>query len=218
MEKENFFAYSDDTIFHGIEGDSAGFTFGKFRDLKDDNEKIERLKKRLTSYYLDGLNELKNPFAMATLTTIGIEVLGQIMLGFDKKGETIDANTIKIYQKLDDKMGEILSSDFKSNYNRKRGSGTSGKDWTSGLTTYAHVVRKGYRNSFMHTYRSLGVFLDNDKPLIEVNEGEGCIFLNPRLFRHKFNEVCENCFKEALKEGADERKNAIEYVELLVEK
>lgn len=214
----NFFHYPDSTIFHAIQENSQGFTFADSRAMTDDSEKIAKLKLRLTDYYFTGLNEMTNPFTIAILTCVGIEVLGQVVLGFDLKGETIEDNTVKIYEMFDPEMSAPLSSDFKLKYNINRNLPGENYDKTSGLTNYARVVRKGLRNAFTHTYRSLGVVLgDSGTSVMQVQDNGGYIIINPYLYREKFIEIFNHCFEAAITNSKPEyRSNALKYFELLI--
>ena len=93
---EDFYHYQDDTIFHGVAGNPKGFSFADCRALTDDNEKLKRLQERLTGFYISGLTGISHPFTTAILTCVGIEVLGQVILGFDSKGHTVDSHTIQV--------------------------------------------------------------------------------------------------------------------------
>lgn len=215
---ENFFHYPDSTIFHGISENPNGFSFADSRALTDDSEKISKLKRRLADYYLNGLNEMTNPFTIAILTCVGIEVLGQVVLGFNADGETIENNTVKIYELLDPKMCDALSDDFKINYNLKRNLPGQNNDKTSSFTSYARVVRKGLRNAFTHTYRSLGVVLSDSLPsVMQVRDNDGLIIINPYQFRQRFIETYESCFEAAItSSNTDYRSNALKYFDLLI--
>jgi hypothetical protein len=215
---ENFFHYPDNTIFHGISENQQGFSFADSRTLTDDSEKISKLKRRLADYYLKGLSEMTNPFTIAILTCVGIEVLGQVVLGFNSEGETIENNTVKIYELLDPKMCDALSTNFKTNYNLKRNLPGLDNDKTSSFTSYARVVRRGLRNAFTHTYRSLGVVLsDSLLSVMLVQDNDGLIIINPYLFRQKFIDTYENCFESAItNSNTNYRNNALKYFELLI--
>ena len=97
---------------------------------------------------------------IAIITCLGIEVLGQVIFGYDQKGESIQAYTILVYQMLDQKLNDALSEKFKTNYARNREINLND---ANSYTNYAHVLRKGLRNAFTHNYRSLGVFLGGNR-------------------------------------------------------
>ncbi|OFX21009.1 MAG: hypothetical protein A2033_11835 [Bacteroidetes bacterium GWA2_31_9] len=215
---ENYFNYPDETIFHGITDNSNGFTFLEARALAIDDEKLFKLKERLSCYYLTGLKELGNPFTIAVLTCMGIEVLGQVILGFNSKGDTIDSNTILIYEMLDSKMQDVLSPNFALNYNLRRNITGQNIDFTLDFTSYARVVRKGLRNAFTHTYRSLGVFLDaGQSDLLLIDENIGCLIINPIVFRERFLSVFEKTFSDLISNvNPIYRQNALIYFNLLI--
>lgn len=215
---EHFFHYPDDTIFHPIEGESRGFTFADCRVLIDEDQKIKTLKKRLDTYYINGMTELNHPFTIAILTCVGIEVLGQVMLGFDSKGQTIEGNTIQVYEMIDAKIADHLSSNFKTNYNINRNLPGQNIIFTDTFTSYAHIIRKGLRNAFTHTYRSLGVVLSHSiNDIILVEEDKGQIVLNPYTFREKFINLYNDCFsKVLLNTNIVYRLNSLKYLDLLL--
>lgn len=215
---EHFYHYPDDTIFHGIEGNSIGFSFGDCRALIDDNQKIEKLKKRLDTYYINGLQDMNHPFTTAILTCVGLEVLGQVMLGFDNKGQTIENNTIKVYEMLDQKVAAQLSASFATNYNNNRNVTGQYVNFTNAFTSYAHVIRKGLRNAFTHTYRSLGVVLsDSLGEIMQVDENKGLVIVNPYVFRQKYIDLYNDSFNKALSNSIPAyRKNALSYLDLLL--
>jgi hypothetical protein len=208
---ENFFHYPDETIFHATETD--GFTFKEARIIIDEQEKILKLKRRLTDYYINGLISIPHSFMMAIMTCVGIEVLGQIILGCDSGGESIAENTISVYKMLDTKLNNPLTQKFKTNYARNRNI-LIGQ--TKDFSTYAHILRKGLRNAFTHNYRSLGVFLGGDE-LITINDDEGFIIVNHVLFRNMFIELYEDCFNKIISNSSSNyRQNALKYFELLI--
>jgi hypothetical protein len=215
---EHFYHYPDDTIFHGIEGNPKGFSFADCRLLTDDNQKIEKLKKRLDTYYINGLTDLNHPFTIAILTCVGIEVLGQVMLGFDNKGQTIESKTIQVYEMLDPKVAGQLSPTFKTSYNNNRNIPGQNIIFTDTFTSYAHIIRKGLRNSFTHTYRSLGVVLsDSLQEMMLVDENKGHIIINPYIFRQKYVDLYNKCFNNSLSNTvATYRQNALLYLDLLL--
>lgn len=215
---ELFFHYPDDTIFVGLPDNPNGFSFLESRALTDDNDKLKKLKDRIVGYYVNGLNEMKNPFTVAILSCIGIEVLGQIILGFDKKGETIAANTITVYQMLDPKMKEPTSDLFKMNYNLNRNEIGKNIDFAKDLPTYSHIIRKGLRNAFTHNYRSLGVLLDDkQQDVIIVDENKGTLIINPFVFRTKFLNCFQSRFTEIISNTQlNYKQNALKYFDLLI--
>jgi hypothetical protein len=215
---ENFFHYPDDTIFVGLADNPNGFSFLQSRALTNDNDKLEKLKARIVGYYVNGLNEMQHPFTVAILTCVGIEVLGQIILGFNTKGETIANNTISVYQMLDPKMKEPTSDLFKINYNLNRNEIGQNIDFVKDLPTYSHIIRKGLRNAFTHNYRSLGVLLDDgQQDVIVVDENKGTLIINPFVFRTKFLDCFHTRFTEILSNTHLEyRQNALKYFDLLI--
>jgi hypothetical protein len=188
---EKSFHYPDDTVFHGTDT-AQGYTFREARTLIDDDEKILKLKTRLTGYYVNGLLSIPHSFMMAIMTCVGIEVLGQVVLGYKNTGETEKSNTISIYKMLDQVLTNALSDNFKINYDKNRG-----QICAHSFSTYADVLCTGFRNAFTHTYRSLGVFLGGNT-LITINEDEGLIIVNHELFRKRFIECYEDCFDKII--------------------
>jgi hypothetical protein len=87
---ENFYHNPDDTVFHGSSEYPDGYLFSYARALTTENEKILKLKERLNGYYVNGLASVEHPFMTAILTCVGLEVLGQVFLGFDSEGKTIE--------------------------------------------------------------------------------------------------------------------------------
>ncbi|HEY2583613.1 MAG TPA: hypothetical protein VGI43_17505 [Mucilaginibacter sp.] len=213
---ENFYHYPDDTVFHGSSEYPDGYLFSYARALTTENEKILKLKERLNGYYVNGLASVEHPFMTAILTCVGLEVLGQVFLGFDSEGKTIQSNTILIYEMLDQQLQQPLSTTFKSNYNLNRNPQGQTTDYTISFSSYAHILRKGLRNSFTHNYRSLGVFLGEGE-IIDVHENEGFMVVNPTLFKQQFNACYENCFSQAISNSIPSyRQNALRYFELLI--
>jgi hypothetical protein len=214
----SFFHLPDTTIFHGVPNLPQGYTFGECRALVDDEEKLRHLKERLTGYYVNGLIGVGHPFIAAIMTCVGLEVLGQVIFGFDSKGESIQTNTILIYEMLDSSLSQALSAKFKNNYNRNRNIAGVTNDLTSSFASYAHVIRKGLRNSFTHNYRSLGVFLDDAQSIyLIINEDEGYVVLNPDVFKKSFVDCYEKCFAEIISgNNPGYRKEALKYFDLLL--
>jgi hypothetical protein len=210
MKTEQFYHYPDEIIFHGGP-DSRGTLFLDCRAISNDDDKLSKLKERLTGYYINGLKDISHPFIMAIMTCVGIEVLGQVILGFDNYGETIRENTIKVYEMLSIEMATPVSTTFITNYNNRRNTNTS-------FPSYAHVIRKGLRNTLTHNYRSLGVFLDDTQErFMIVNEIVGCVVIHPHLFRERFIECFENSFNEIITNSNDDyRVNALRYFNWLI--
>jgi len=215
---EKFFHYPDDTIFHGTETDQ-GYTFREARALIDDDEKISKLKTRLTGYYINGLLSIPHSFMMAIMTCVGMEVLGQVILGYNSGGDSIQENTIAIYKMLNQKLNDPLASKFKINYARNRNldlNDPNHQNEIDSYKTYAHILRKGLRNAFTHNYRSLGVFLGGDE-LVAINEDEGFMIVNHLLLRDKFIECYEASFDKIISNSPPAyRQNALKYFELLI--
>jgi hypothetical protein len=214
---ENFFHYPNDIIFHGT-NEPAGYTFAEARDLATDRAKLQKLKERLTGYFINGLTSTPHSFITVIMTCVGLEVLGQVMLGFDQRGETISAHTIQVYEMLDVQLTQPLTEKFREQYNLNRNSQGQSRDYTQGFSSYAHVVRKGLRNAFTHTYRSLGVFLGGvDGHFMLVDDEQGWIVIDPNAFRDRFIELYEQCFEEAII-GSNEtyKTNALSYFNLLI--
>ena len=215
---EHFFHLPDTTIFHGIPQNVDGFSFKEARALTDDDEKISRLKTRLEGYYVSGLKDINHPFIAAIMTCVGLEVLGQVIFGFDAKGESIESYTINVYKMLDSNISQPLSSTFAINYNKKRNRTGQTTDFTNSFTSYANVIRKGLRNSFTHNYRSLGVILsDSQSDLMTIEENEGCIIVNPFIFKQKFINCFEDSFLTALfNSNQNYRAETLKYFDLLI--
>ena len=215
---ENFLHLPDSTIFHGVPGNPNGYSFGEARTLVDDDEKLKRLKERLDGYYINGLKEIDHPFIKAIMTCVGLEVLGQVVLGFDLKGESIEDLTIGIYEMLDPSLSQPLTNKFKDNYNKNRNVLGEAKDFAGSFTSYARVVRKGLRNSFTHNYRSLGIFLsDSQNNILEIVEDEGIIIINPEIFKQKYIDCYELCYSELiLNQQTNYRSKALNYFHLLI--
>ncbi|TCD28634.1 hypothetical protein EZ456_04390 [Pedobacter psychrodurus] len=214
---EEFFHYPDDVIFHG--DDSQGFTFLQARTLNDDNEKLRKLQIRLERYYLNGFKRSRHDFNISVMSCIGLEVLGQVMLGFDDKGKTVADKTLQVYKWLDPILEQQTSAVFRTNYNLKRNyPNPAGIDFAQGLLTYADIFRKGLRNSFSHTYRSLGVFLDDSlTELVKVDEHEGLLVINGRMLKMALLREYREKFKSAINNTEPEhRQNALRYFELLI--
>jgi hypothetical protein len=214
----NFFHTNDDLIFHGDGETGAVFTFGECRNLTNDDDKIVRLKYRLKTYYIDALKEIHNPFVSSIMTCVGLEVLGQVFLGVNSDGETIESNTISMYQMLDPIMANPLANNFKTNYNTKRNQLGNNIDFTQSFPSYAHVVRKGLRNTFTHSYRSRGVYLDNDTTcLITINENEGTIIINPVLLKNQFLQIFTDLFDQTINSAnPNYRQNLLLYWNILL--
>lgn len=208
---ENLYHYPCEIYFHG------GIRFDEARELVDNTSKIRHLKKRLEGYYLNGFSRIKNPFTIALMVCIGVEVIGQVFLGTNEEGETIPDNTLNIYKMLDDKLCEVISPAFAASYAVRRAAPGQPPGTYSGMT-YAGVLRKGLRNTFSHSYRSLGVFLDDHQDkMIVVNETDGLISINARLFRSSFKIIFRETFQEAMDESnTTYRDNAIQYFERLI--
>jgi hypothetical protein len=208
---ENFFHYPDEIIFHA--NPTNGVTFKEIRALNTDQDKLLSLQKRLTDYYINGLKSISHSFMMAIITCVGIEVLGQMTLGFEPNGDSIAAYTLNIYEMLDEKLKLPLSSKFKTAY-----ASNTGRDILSmnGFSNYAGVLRKGLRNAFTHNYRSLGVFLGGDE-LLSVYEDDGLIIVNHEMFKHRFINCFESCFEQILSNtNPAYRQQALKYFELLI--
>jgi len=133
--EENFFHYPDDTIFHGTDT-AQGYTFKEARALTDDDEKIFKLKTRLSGYYINGLLSIPHSFMIAIMTCVGIEVLGQVVLGYQDSGKTMKKNTIDIYKMLDQTLNNTLSNNFKTNYDKNRGQTCAGSFRERSLTPF----------------------------------------------------------------------------------
>lgn len=213
-----YFHFPNSTIFHGAVGSFKKYTFKQARDLNNDTIKIKHLKLRLESYYLHGLKKTKDPFISAILTCVGIEVLGQVMLGVDSNGETDKQHTIEIYKMMDSILADNLSSKFKSNYNLGRKFPNSTPDCTNDLHTYSHILRKGLRNTFAHGYRSLGVVLDNNLDrMVLIKETQGLLIVNPKKYRKKFVELFNSMFDKVQSNSEpDWRNEAVKYFELII--
>jgi hypothetical protein len=113
---------------------------------------------------------------------------------------------------LDQKLQQPLSTTFRSNYNLNRNPHGQTRDYTNSFSSYAHILRKGLRNSFTHNYRSLGVFLGGGE-IIDVHENEGFMVVNPTLFKQQFNSCYENCFNQAISNSNPYyRQNALKYL------
>ncbi len=209
---QQLFHTPDETYFYG------SYTFKEARILTDDNEKIEHLKTRFESYYVNGLMECTNPFTISILTCVGIEVLGQVLLGVDINGESIQANTILIYQMLSPELSKPLSSKFVTNYNLKRNVSGQSYNYANSFPSYANVLRKGLRNAFTHSYRPLGVFLDSGKQdLMVINEDEGYLAIDFDIFRKNFIICFNDSFSEILSnKNLIYKANALRYFDLLI--
>jgi hypothetical protein len=209
-----FFSLPDDTIFHGIPN-STGFTFRQTRALTDDTDKLKHLKERLDGYYINGLRDINHPFITAIMVCIGIEVLGQVVLGFKADGESDTPNTIEIYKLVNSSLSNSPNQTFKNGYCNSRGLTA----YPNELSDYAHIVRSGLRNSFAHSYRSRGIALDaSQQQLLIEDDANGLLILNPDLFRTEFITLYEKCLNDAITSfNINYRQCALKYFDLLTQ-
>jgi len=216
----NKFHLPNKTIFHGVSGNPNGYSYEQARSLTSQKSKIDHLRLRLESYYISGLNNVNHPFLASILTCVGVEVLGQVMLGTDSNGESIQQNTIEIYKFLDPILSDPLTQKFKDEYNQRRAYPLipTNNQFTSSFTCYAFVLRKGLRNSFTHNYRSMGVKLQHDlKVTVKVNERTGMLIVNPTLYRNAFKDLFNTMFDD-IQNGNNQTnlQNALDYFDIII--
>lgn len=212
----NYFHLPDDITF-GSGENGGSITFGEARRYKNELDRIDSLKRRMETYYVNGLRGSPNPFISSILTCMGVEVLGQIMLG-TKDGETDEKNTIQVYQMLDPLFKQGLSNVFSLAYNARRSDNNPPRNYAKDFPTYAHIVRKGLRNTFTHSYRSLGVVLDDRlTSLVEVDEVHGMVIIEPSRFREEFISVFYSLFDSARSnENPKYKRSLLKYYSLLI--
>jgi hypothetical protein len=185
----NYYYYPDDVFFAANpENSTEKKNYGNMRLLKDDASKLMWLQHRIQWLHVNSVIECNHPFGKMTLTCQGLEILAYIFLA-PKDDKDLRKQIIKVYSKLDNKMKKQLTKTFKSQLNQGN---------TSNVINYADFIRIGYRNNFMHSFRTIGVFLNTEQDeLLSIYEFNGYLIVNPNLFARSYIRVLNQYFEQA---------------------
>jgi len=200
-------AIPDETYF-GPEG----ITFGEVRNTSEQTDRIKLLKKRLDSFFFEQVAVLNNksPFPMTIMTCIGIETMGQIFIANENGTQSFQFIQIisKVHQKFGRKIGKNFEQKFRAMWPYKD---------SDVIETYGDLLYSYLRNTMIHGYYALGIYLSDDKA-VTLEEKDGYLVLNPYWFWEKFTPVYDSLIMEAIEgqENNSYRINSIKYLEKML--
>lgn len=218
-----------DKTYFGEKPEGDGILYGEVRKIKDDQRKLEILKKRLDVLLVEQNRRISerdesgnpiiwSPFSLCVLTLLSIETLGRVFADLEKiKNESEFEQTKKIvtpvYGMMDKKLLNKPTKKFYKGFEKIHGT----KD-KKAITRYSDVIHKYQRNTFNHGYQAKGVFLDHTvRPFWILKENEGFMEINPYLFWDKFEEIYNEVFGKILEpKEIGWRLNALKYFENLI--
>lgn len=201
-------------------------TFGYIRQLEDDDQKLFFLKKRLEGFLIQQIDPVSersqffSPFPLTVLTCVAAETLGRVISSVAKweedkhsKHEISKLASVEIYKKLDKKLPNQLTKDFKIEMKA-----IWPEDDVKKIKSYAELFHSYLRTSFMHGYRAKNVYLNAD-----LEEGwaakNGSLTINPYWFWREYKRVFEESFDEIFdkkKMNDRYRINALAYLHRLI--
>lgn len=217
-----------DTYFgEGLDG--KGIDYGQVRTIKDDQTKLELLKKRIDGLLIRQVDELSkknedgtltiwSPFPLSVLTLLAIETIGHVIGDIEKIKNENEYEQSKIivtpiYQILDIKLSHKPTKNFYEGFEKIHG--TPDK---KSIKKYSDIIHKYQRNTFNHGYQAKGVYLDHELPdAWTIKEREGFMIINPYLFWNRFKMAYESIFQDILSgQKRDWRQNALKYFDRLL--
>lgn len=218
-----------DNTYFGENPNGGNILYGEVRKIKDDQVKLEVLKKRLDVLLIEqnkriaernnGKPNIWSPFSLCILTLLSIETLGRIICDLEKikiESEFDQSKKIvtPIFGLMDIKLLNKPTKKFYSGFEKIHG--TMDK---KSIKRYSDVIHKYQRNTFNHGFQAKGVFLQHTvQPFWILEENEGFMVINPYLFWDRFEEIYNDVFNEILtSKNIDWRTNALKYFKKLLD-
>lgn len=199
--------------------------YAKLRRMSED-EQIVELKRRIDAFLIRQTDELgkdttgrlkvKSPWPLAVMTCVGIEAIGRIMYRqlINNTEESKKAPFVNVASSLDSEFSRTLSKDIKraieARYDRRD---------RKNFKTIADIIYTFFRNTMIHEYRGLAVFLDDEEGITWKLHDEGFLVINPYWLWEAFKNKTEELFAEA--QESDQKNNprrvsCIEYINELL--
>ena len=218
-----------DNTYFGEKPEGGGIEYAEVRKITDDQRKLEILKSRLDVLLIGQINELSvvaddnkrkvySPFPLTVLTLLAIETIGHVINDIGKIKEQNDFEQSKaivtpVYQLMDKQLSYKPSKDFYNAFEKLHDNADK-----KSIKKYSDIVHKYQRNTFNHGYQSRCVYLTEVifKP-IEIDEENGCLYVQPYLFWELFKKTYQNIFDLILKnKNIEWRQNALLYFTRLI--
>ena len=200
-----------DKVIFGIDTSGKSIDYGFVRSVNNENDLIELLRLRLKVFFIDQVQSLQNDraaFSLTTMTCIGIETLGQILI--KKKNGDKSFRFVEILRKTNQEFGRKPNK----KYAEKLKEIWSEKDLNK-IDCFGKLVYKFFRNTMIHGYQGKGVFLSyEDTKDIEIDEEFAFIKINPDWFWDCFKLYYERQFNYIRQAQANnpERQNCLNYI------
>lgn len=202
----------------------VGYSFGMVRDLPVP-EQIQALKARLYSRFINQVEpeDIKmiatekgilfpKPFPLAIMCCVGFETLGNIFWGWQERKNERHYQFVEAIKAADPIFALEYSDEFQRQLMMLTG---SSYDKISAVRNYGFLVYKFLRNPMLHSYRTNGVFLNHEWPVImEADDSKGAILINPYRLWDAFKTLSDRLFNEAINNPAsDYRIQCEQYLE-----
>lgn len=218
-----------DNTYFGEKPEGGGIYYGEAREIKDDQRRLEVLKKRLDVLLIGQIGELSkkdendkllvwSPFPLCVLTLLCIETLGRVIcdvkaLNEEGPHEISKKLSTPILQLMDNRLSHKPTKKFRQGFEKIHGT-----DDKKSINKYLDIIHKYQRNTFNHGYQAKGVFLEHTITEMWIkDEAKGFMVINPYMFWNRFVEVYESVFQDILQSKNEQnRANALVYFHGLI--
>ncbi len=188
-----------DFVTFGPDEDDNKISYGDFRQIADEKEKIKFLKLRLDSWLINQIGELGgkgksrkvySPFPLALLSCNCIETIGQIFVTKKIKSDEPKACFTYVCNKIDKPFSRNLGKAFKNDL-----ATLWPKSDLNDCSTCSDLIFTFFRNSMAHYYRARGVYLTEEIDTFSLEQGY--MNINPYWLWSRTKEIYE-CFFDKL--------------------
>jgi hypothetical protein len=205
-----------DKVIFGEDALNNGITYGSVRNIMDENELINLLKLRLSVFFINQvqvLQDSRSAFPLATMTCIGIETLGEVLL--QKDDDDTSYQFVGIIRKVDQRFGRKPNKKFEAKLKE-----IWSEDDLKNIDCFGKIVYRFFRNTMIHGYQGKGVFLSyEDTKNIEFDDKNAYLIINPDWFWNSFKDYFSNEFKliSNAQNNDPKRDNCLKYIHSLLD-
>lgn len=208
--------------FFGLDEEYKNIFFGDIRNIinnKESNYDLKIIKlielriKRILNEPLLKIKNNRDPYLLATLTSQGIEVLGQIF------HPTNENEKSKPFREIANQLHQNFSRKIsKENKERLKQMWGDNKD-ISKIDTFSYLLYRYLRNDLTHFFVARGVYLSYEETetfKIVENENEAYIIINPNWYYDRYVEIFNDYFYNKVKTKKVLRDKAINYINNMI--
>jgi hypothetical protein len=213
-----------DAVVFGPSPDGTPCTYGDVRAMNS-SERLGALKRRLDSWLIAQTRELArdehqdtkvdSPFPLAVMTCVACEVAGQVFYGaHNREAEGTQRDCfIAVARAVHKQFSRQLTQKFRQHLANR---------WPNldlhDCTTIAHLIYRSFRNSLIHAYQGIAVYLTADET-DSFRLDDGFLILNPywfwEAFCTRYNALWNGV--EHAQENNPRRASCLAYIDELLE-